>query len=122
MRIGHSPVAASALMTLSRMMRRTSPSPVSAGSSTDMEPVRNPGESAMSNCARRAESNHPDQGAGDIVATVVWQNIYSDAGAGLLSTMQTSPSGGPYIELAAIASPRPCAVGPPPEHGDGSEP
>ena len=35
-RIGHSPAAASARMTLSRMTRRTSPSPVSTGSSIDM--------------------------------------------------------------------------------------
>jgi hypothetical protein len=46
-----------------------------------MEPIRNPGESAMSNCARRAEIKPSVSGAGDIVATVVWQNIYSDAGA-----------------------------------------
>jgi len=39
-RIGQSSVAASAWMTLSRISRRTLPSPVSAGSSTDMSPVR----------------------------------------------------------------------------------
>src|SRR5258705_11488921 len=76
----------------------------------------------MSNCVRRAESNPSGSGAGDKVATVVWQNIYRTRARGPVEHNAYIAERRSIHELAAIASPRRRDVGPPPNEDDGYAP